>query len=271
MKRSFSTLCCLNDTVEQVISYAINNGMEGVELRVGNDNTTFDSKGIADAENIRLAFEKANVTITDLALSCSIKNYDPEQIKIGKDGIDFAAAVGARAVRIFIGQHIERFSEMTDPDMEGIAKALMELADYGKEKGVEIWLETHSYFSTGKSIKQMLDLIDRDNAKVIWDLIHTIEHRETPRETVEWLGDKIAHIHLKDGVPNEDADSTRYVHTDLGTGVMPLGEMLEELKMINFDGFYSLEWESPWRAEIRDLYPDTNDLLKVYNTFLNNA
>jgi len=268
VKRSFSTLCCLNDTVQQVISYALENDMKGVELRVSAESSTFDDKTIADAEEIRNAFQKAGLEITDLALSCSVKSYDQTQIEIGKAGIDFAAALNARAVRLFIGEHQERFSDKIESDLEGIVKALGELADYAKKKGVEIWLETHSCFSTGKSIRELLDLINRDNAKAIWDLIHTVEYRETPKETVKYLGDKIAHIHLKDGRPNEDRDIIRYLHTDLGAGTMPLGEMLTELKSIGFDGFFSLEWESPWRAEIRDLYPDTNDLLKKYNEFL---
>lgn len=271
MKLSFSTLCCLEDTAEQVIEYALNNGMSGVELRVSDKNETFNGKGLTDAEEIRTLFAKANLSITDLALSCSIKGYDPKQIEIGKAGIDFAAAVSATAVRLFIGQHQERFSEKIESDIEGITTALTELADYAKEKNIEIWLETHSCFSTGKSIRQLLDIINRDNAKAIWDLIHTVEYHETPKETVAYLGNKIAHIHLKDGHPNEDCDIIRYVHTDLGAGTMPLREMLSELKTINYNGFFSLEWEKPWRAEIRDLYPDTNDLLKAYNGFVNKA
>lgn len=268
MKLSFSTLCCLDATVEQVIEYAVNNGFSGVEARVSDKNETFGGKTIADAEEIRSLFAKADLTVTDLALSCFIREYDPAQIALGKAGIDFAAAIKAGAVRLFIGKHRERFSEKIDSDIEGITTALAELADYAKEKNMEIWLETHSCFSTGKSIRQLLDLIDRDNAKAIWDLIHTVEYHETPKETVRYLGEKIAHIHLKDGCPNTDTDIIRYVHTDLGEGTMPLREMLEELKTINYNGYFSLEWESPWRSEIRDLYPDTNDLLKAYNKFV---
>ena len=49
---------------------------------------------------------------------------------------------------------------------------------------------------------------------------------------------------------------------------MPFGEVIEALKALNFDGYLSLEWESPWRPEIRNLYGDPDELLKKYNRIL---
>lgn len=268
MKRCFSTLCCLEAAPGQVTEYALAGGMQGVEIRVNEKGETMGGCTAADGKNLGAGFARAGLTVTDLALSCSIREYSAAQIKIGRQGMDFAAAMGAGAVRIFVGAHQNRLSEKVNNDTEGILRAIGELSDYGKEKGVALWLETHSSFSSGKAMRELLDAVQRENVRVIWDVIHSMEYRETPEETAAYLGSAIAHVHLKDGRPGPDADAAQFVHTDLGQGTVPVDRVLAALEKTGYDGFYSLEWESPWRDEIRSLYPDVNDLLASYNRFL---
>ena len=106
------------------------------------------------------------------------------------------------------------------------------------------------------------------NLKIIWDVLHSIEYREDINETISHLGENIVHVHLKDGRQSEDMNVCQYIHTDLCEGIMPFGEVIEALKALNFDGHLSLEWESPWRPEIRNLYGDPDELLKKYNRIL---
>ena len=106
------------------------------------------------------------------------------------------------------------------------------------------------------------------NLKIVWDVLHSIEYREDILDTIKYLGDKIVHIHFKDAVPPEDMNMCQYVHTDLGAGIIPFEKVISALKEMNFEGYLSLEWESPWRPEIRELYPDPNVLLEKYNKIL---
>ena len=101
-----------------------------------------------------------------------------------------------------------------------------------------------------------------DNLKAIWDVIHSLEYGETLEDSIAHLGSHIAHVHLKDGVAI--SGQTEFLHTDLGAGQMPFDAVIQALKQIRYDGFLSLEWESPWRPEIRDLYPDPLVLLNKY-------
>lgn len=268
MKLAFSTLGCLDATAEQVTEYAIRNGISGIEPRVNDKGETFVNCTAADTVKLRDMFNNARLTITDLALSCSLREYDSKQIETGRNGIDFAAGLGCHGVRIFAGAHQSRFSDRDETDREGMKKAILELSDYGKDKNVDILIETHSTFSSGRAMKGLLDELDRDNIKVIWDVLHSLEYRETPEETVNLLGDKIVHVHLKDGFPSSDEASTQYIHSDLGKGTLPVKRITEALDGIGYNGFYSLEWESPWRNELKGLYPDFNVLLKSYNRFL---
>lgn len=258
MKRAFSTLCCIDYDADQIIELAQKNNL-AVELRA-------DDKNVEKFFNTGGKFKKANVFITDIAASISILGEDFSETAYKY--IDLAQNLNVKGVRIFAGKSPQEFQEELLSDIPAIIKGIKKLCDYAKDKNVEIWLETHSELSTGKLCKEVLDGVNMPNLKIIWDVLHSIEYKEDIYDTIAYLGDKIVHIHFKDAVPPEDMNMCQYVHTDLGVGIMAFDEVISELKAMNFDGYLSLEWESPWRPEIRDLYPDVNVLLEKYNNIL---
>lgn len=268
MKLAFSTLGCLGATADEVIHFALDNGIDGVEPRVNDKGETFAGNTVKDAGALRAMFRNAGIAVTDLAISCSISEYDEGQIAIGKNGIDFAEAIGTNGVRVFVGTHQSRFGDADKTDREGMIKALSELSDYGREKNVDILLETHSSFSSGRAMSGLVRELNRDNIRIIWDVLHSVEYGEAPLQSVGFMGDGIAHVHLKDARPGDDREATQFVHTDLGKGVISVPEVIKALDTVGYDGYYSLEWEAPWRPEIRELYPDFNNLLKAYKRFL---
>ena len=258
MKRAFSTLCCINYGAEEIIELAQNNKLS-VELRV-------DDKNVGDFFGKKELFEKAKVDIIDIAASIFIldENVSENSYKY----IDLAKDLNAKGVRIFAGKSPQTFQDEIISDIPGIIKGIKKLCEYAEEKGIEIWLETHSELSTGKLCKCVLDGVNMPNLKIVWDVLHSIEYREDILDTIKYLGDKIVHIHFKDAVPPEDMNMCQYVHTDLGAGIIPFEKVISALKEMNFEGYLSLEWESPWRPEIRELYPDPNVLLEKYNKIL---
>ncbi len=258
MKRAFSTLCCINSTVGEIIELAKNSNLS-VELRVDNNN-------IENFFGKKAEFENANVNIIDIAASIFVRDDNVNETAYRY--IDLAENLNVKGVRIFAGESPKEFQDEIISDIPKIVKGIKKLCEYAKNKNVEIWLETHSELSTGKLCKQVLDGVNMDNFKIIWDVLHSIEYKEPLKDTIAYMGDKIVHIHLKDAVPPEDMNICQYVHTDLGAGAVPFKEVISVLQEINFDGYLSLEWESPWRPEIRELYPDANVLLKKYNDIL---
>ena len=258
MKRAFSTLCCIDYNAEQIIELAKKNNL-AVELRV-------DDKNVDSFFDAKIKFEKAEIFITDIASSIFVLG---EEVKDSAyKYIDLAEKLNVKGVRIFAGESPREFCNEIISDIDGIIKGIKKLCTYAKERNVEIWLETHSELSTGKLCKRVLDGVNMPNFKIIWDVIHSIEYRESINETISYLGDNIVHIHLKDGRQSGNMNACQYVHTDLGKGELPFKEAIEVLKNMNFEGFLSLEWESPWRPEIRELYSDPNELLRKYNSLL---
>lgn len=256
MKRAFSTLCCLEYSFDEILDLATTSGMDGVELRI--DDRRLET--IKDANETGKSFNEKGKYICDVASSVFL-NCGSLPIA-AKKYVDLAAQLGAGAVRVFAG------GKNADGacDIVGIVEALCELCDYASERGVEIWLETHSEVSTGKVCRDIVDRVDRYNLKILWDVLHSIEYGESINETVGYIGDFISHVHLKDGIPT--VGKLEYTLTDLGEGTFPFFEVKTVLDSIGFDGYYSLEWESPWCPEIRHIYSDPHDLMKKYNKIL---
>lgn len=270
MKRAFSTLACMELSLPELLDCARRNRMEGVEIRL-DPAQKICGMGIEKAEEIRSLCSEKGVVITDLATGVSISRYDEALMQTAKACVDLASAVHCRAIRVFVGAMISRFTDPVKQDADGIVRFLAELCPYGEEKGVDIWLETHSVYSTGRSIRELIDAVNQPNLYALWDLIHTIEFNEEPAETIRILGDRLAHIHLKDGRTTGDRNRTQYHHTALGEGEMPLCHMLDLLKKAEYTGYLSLEWELPWRAELKGCYADTDATLQAYNRWLDEA
>ena len=270
MKRAFSTLTCLGAGIDEIIEYAKKADIDGVEIRLDKDNTIC-GLGIEDADVIRGKFAAAGCVITDLATAVSLAGRNDKVLETSKKCIDLAAAVEAKAIRIFVGGHMKTFSDVPNQDIPGIAESVSEMCAYAKIKGVEVWAETHSALSKAEDICKLCDMVDADNLKVLWDVLHSIEFGESPEESIRIMGKRLAHIHLKDAVPPEDKNLIQYRHTARGKGALPLAKVLSLLDDAGYDGYLSLEWELPWHPELAECYPDTDVTLAAFNHWVDEA
>ena len=170
MKRAFSTLACMDLTFPELLDCAVRNGMEGVEIRL-DPAQKICGTGLEGAEEIRALCSQSGVTITDLATGVSIVRYDEALMKTAMTCVDLASAVNCRAIRVFVGAMISRFSDVPKQDVDGIVRFLKELCPYAAKKQVDIWLETHSIYSTGRSVMELMDAAGEPNLYVLWDLM----------------------------------------------------------------------------------------------------
>ena len=246
MKRSFSTVACLDSSCDDVIEFALRNNMQGVEIRLDNDNKPF---GLEDncLKEISDKFKNAGLKITDLGTNVAFDGYNPEIIEKGKLCVNRADALNANGIRIFLGTFSHKMSAYMPYDYDGIVASLKELCAYAGSREVEVWIETHNDFSTGKVLKRVIDDVGYDNLMVLWDIIHPIERGETPEETIGFLGNRIAHLHIKDGVKQKDRNMSNFLYTGLGKGELPICEIISLLNKAGYNDFLSLEWAAAWR------------------------
>lgn len=258
MKRAFSTLCCLDFGLGEILRLAKDSHIDAVELRV--DDRLLES--FENTEEARKLFDTHGIYVSDIASSIFIRNDVLPQTCEGY--IKLAVALGSRAVRVFAASDSNGVL-----DLSRIAEGFKKLCDIAEIHGIEIWLETHSELSTGKKCRQLLDLADRKNLKILWDVMHSLEHGESLDETYELIGEQITHVHLKDGFPSDD--KTEYILCALGEGMFPFSELAEILRKNCYNGCLSLEWETPWCPHLRGIYKDEHELLQTYNKILDKA
>lgn len=254
----------MSASLDDVIAAARASGMSGIELRTSRDGTLFGLPAVENAALIRSRLSDAGIAVTDLAASITVSGYSPDLIRSSAEDISLAAALGAPGIRIFLRR---RKGDADNPvSVPGIAAALSEMADAAAASGISLYIETHGEFSRGEDVRSVIDLIGKRNVFAIWDVIHTLEYGEGPRRSVAVLGDRLAHVHVKDGVRVDG--KIQYLHTDLGVGTVPFRDVLRILEDSGYSGFISLEWEAPWRQEIRDLYPTAPELLRAYRKYI---
>lgn len=252
MKLAFSTLPFKGCTAEELCYVAGKYGIQGVEVRAEKDGSFVTGR---------------ELNITDLGSGITLLGYNEKQIEEAKKIFESVKKNDIPAVRIFLGNFARRHdSERNTLDYEGIVRAIRELAELNL---AQVWIETHNEFATGKSLRKLLDDVNHSNVKVIWDIIHPIEDGETPQETIDWLGDDIAHVHIKDGRKHPDCAMHDYYYTKLGEGELPITEIVKLLRGSGYDGYFSLEWESVWREEIRDVYGTGEEAVAAFVDYMN--
>ena len=115
-----------------------------------------------------------------------------------------------------------------------------------RKNGVVLLVETQGMYSDTAKLRDLLEDFADDYLGALWDFHYPYRIAgETPDVTIKNLGAYVRHIHIKDSV---SADEFALV----GEGNLPVGEFINALRSINYDGFVSLEWNSAWMSEITD-------------------
>jgi sugar phosphate isomerase/epimerase len=105
---------------------------------------------------------------------------------------------------------------------------------------------------------------------VIWDIIHPLEQEEDISTTYEAIKEYLVHVHIKDGVPWEDKDMANWRYTSLMEGIVPIEKVVKLLVEKGYCGYYSLEWESLWRPEIRGERYTGEKIIPLYGKMMKN-
>ena len=251
MKLSFSTLGCPDWDVWQVAEKAKEYGFDAVELRTRDDKHVYPTLTKEQRREIAAHYQKNGVEIACLAGYASFNVKDKAILEQRKqqllDQLDLAVDLHAKYVRAFIGQGL---NGLTEAEVVEIASEYLNICGaVAEQKRVQILLETHSTFGTGKKVSPVLQNMQNNAVGVIWDFGHSVSQGETLEETYALLGDSIKHVHTKDMHIGKDG---KHESCLVGKGSLPLREFIVLLQSNGFSGCYSLEWEKWWEPALED-------------------
>lgn len=267
MKLSFSTLPCEGWTVEELIACCRSCGFDALELKEDSGSPLSLATPEEQLTEAAAQLRKEGIGISNIGSRVILNGISDEtrQLQELRQCIRMAQLLGAKGVRVFLGTFFTRKdTPIPAHNLAGIVNGIRSACDYAAPSQVEVWIETHNEFSTGSALRALLDRIGRANCRIVYDVIHPYESGEAPKETVRLLGSVIAHVHMKDGVPFEDPLMHDWKYTLTGEGQLPLAGIVRLLRDSGYQGFYSLEWESKWREEIRRVGLPLEEIFKRY-------
>ena len=129
---------------------------------------------------------------------------------------------------------------------EQVRKNLQVLLPVARELEVTLLIKTSGIYADTARLRRLLDEQCCDELAVLWDVHHPYrDFGESGDTTIKNLGDYVRHVHLRDS-----DDSGQY--NLIGEGTMPIGDIMQALSSVNYNGFISLEWKPAWLEELQD-------------------
>lgn len=260
MKPAFSTVACLDWTLERVAAFAESIGALGVELRSFGTGSTQSAcePTLTSAEKVRRLFERAGCAIA--CISTSIRFDAPihppvigrafgdneKSVREAKSAIDLAQSLACPLVRVFAFEIPG--SESRDSAVARIVDRLGKAADHARNRGVRLVLENGGSFATSAGIMQILDGVDSPQVGAAYCPAVARLAGESPADGLNVLGDRVLSVKLRDyrlGTP-----------CALGDGEFDVPGTLAALRATGFDGWLIHEYDRAWLSERRAESPD---------------
>ncbi|MBC7835355.1 MAG: sugar phosphate isomerase/epimerase [Phycisphaerales bacterium] len=250
IKPAFSTVACLDWTLDKVAAAAAQWGFEAVELRTFGPDSRVGAcdPALTDEDKVRSLFGARGVEILSLATSMrfdapirppiiGLAISDTERsVREGKRAVDMAVGLECPLIRVFGFESPAR--EKRGPTIARIAKRLSMVVDHAHRTGVRLVLENAGDFATAPEMLRVIDAVGSPLLGAAYSIAPAFAHGEQPRDGIELLGDRLWLARIKDtraGLP-----------VALGEGELPCHEMVCALVDAKFSGPLVFEWDRAW-------------------------
>lgn len=245
----FSTLGCPGWTLEQAANAAVTYGYGGLELRLLDGALIPATLDADQQQRIRDAMRQRNLRVIGLGASTRFTAAERQERERFEEElrqyIELAVALEVPFVRTFGGQ-VADGSTMAE-SIDRVADSLNRLAPAAEAADVTLLLETHDAFCKGRDVAAVLDQVPSSRVRAVWDVHHPYRMGESVEETWSCIGERTAHVHLKDARHQADG---RFELALMGEGDVPNREIVELLETRGYTGCYSAEWEKAWHPSI---------------------
>lgn len=258
MKTALYTLTLNKRSIHEALRYTRDLGYEGVEIwgrepHVSCDTTPERAKEIrAIAEDYGLAI----VSVASYVGRFSTKSDEEcdKEYEDLKKYMDVLDNLGTDLMRIGCGGPNSYLAQ--DYHYEKAAYWIQKSADFAAQAGKRLAMEIHNatLIESAEDAIKLLNMIDRENVGVIHDAGNMyISGYDFGAQSVELLGDKIFHVHVKDieriedeNLPASFYNQTRkgrelFRYTLLNEGGTDHQPLFDALKKAGYQGYLSTE------------------------------
>ncbi len=245
MKLSFSTNGWHGFDFSEFTAMATDLGFDGIEIHTvgsaalsGVGAALSKERRAATARELwRLGLSVPCIDVTgDIADSLATDGVAAET----REMIDTAAAIGTPYLRIHAGGQ---------GDDDAVIRFIGSVLPFAEAAGVTLLIETVGIFADSSRLRGILNHFASDEVAALWDVHHPYRFfGEDPETTVQNLGAYIKHVHIKDSEQTENG----LCYCLLGEGDLPVDAIVEALRSVNYDGFFSLECLPEWVSDLGD-------------------
>ncbi len=251
MLTCFSTLACPDFSWQDIYSMAKDFSFNGIEIRgLGDDIFSVKAAPFKENElpNTVAKLRELNLEIPCLSSGEPVNNIETRDQAIEEITayIELASKLGTSFIRVLGDRNPAPEGEVDDSVVVETMKMLVPTAE---KYNVTLLLETNGVYADTMRLKRVIEAIGSRKVAALWDMHHPYRFMgESPRQTVNNLGEYIKHVHVKDSVMEDGKVSYKL----MGTGDMPLQEMFDALQSIDYIGYVSLEWVARWSRDLLD-------------------
>jgi len=239
---------------DQLINVCAENKIGGLEIHDINCNA-FKSTAPFSKENIRATVKK--LFENGVCVSCidAVGNFariddSTKNVEEVKRLIGLAQDLNCKYLRIHAYKDDKvKFTEQEIYD--GVKSVITELLPIAIKSDVTLLIESMGVFADTEKLAEVLDYFACDNVSALWDIHHTHRYpQESAEISVKNLGKHVKHLHIKDSLVGENGEINYCL---LGEGDLPIKNVFDSLRSINYEGYVSLELLPEWLKSLGDV------------------
>ncbi len=250
MKLSFSTKGWHNSSFEDFCEIAEALKFRGIELHNINNNVFTDNSGAfqdySAASTLRLLYDKKlTIPCIDIISDISVPEESDMAEKEAEKCFEIAQFLHIPYIRL-------KTRKVGDEGKECAKNFIKGVLPKAEESGVTLLLETSGLYRNTATLRSTLDSFASDSLGALWNLSEAYMEEKDPEIIIKNLGAYVRHVHYNDAVINENAENRKQFCL-AGEGELPIKEIMNALRSVNYDGFISLVWDPAWCEEIDDM------------------
>ena len=241
MNLSFSIENWNQKSWEEFCSVAQETRMKGIEL-YNIDNDIFSGKKSPTNPQLSSS-EKRHLAARGLQIPCfdtAADFMDPEFAVEFARTVEAAANLGAPYVSV----HTET------TDQQACRIRIGELMELLGNTHVSLLVKTTGPYADTDHLRDLLNNFSDDRLAAVWMMYDTcVSGKEDAEETITNLGAYVKHVQIHDFRRNGTAAEPELI----GEGELPIKDMMNALRSVNYDGFISVVWNPDWMPDLPDI------------------
>jgi len=247
MKLSFSTKGWHNSSFEEFCEIAENLKFKGIELHNINNRLFTDRNGAfqdySAASTLRLLYDKKlTIPCIDIIADISVADEESEAFSETERCFEIAQFLHIAYIRLKTRNEDKCGIECA----EGFIEKILPKAE---ERGITLLLETSGLYKNTETLRNTLERFASDSLGALWNLSEAYTEEKDPEVIIKNLGAYIKHVHFNDAI-NQNGEKEYCL---AGEGELPVKDIMNALRSVNYDGFISLVWDPAWCEEIDDM------------------